>query len=183
MATAANRLDQRPDRAAVTACLIWIAAVLCLFAVARVLRPGAQQALMISGLELSLPQLCSFRALLGVDCPGCGLTRCFVLAARLRLADAWAMHPIGTLLASYLAMTIPQRLWRLTRLLTAAPTRSTLRWELLLIAALVAAAYARWMALSLGLLQRLRVSRGCAAAVDKTVPAFGPAERSRIRSV
>ncbi len=133
---------------------IWISVVLIVFLVARLLRPDTGQTLVISGLGVTLPELCSFRRLLGVDCPGCGLTRCFVLAARFRLADAWAMHPIGTLLALYLAATIPQRLWRLRQLLAGLPTRSTLAWELGLVLSLIAAAYASWGFFWLGLVGR-----------------------------
>lgn len=148
METASRRLEHRRDREAIWASLIWIAVVLGLFATARLLQLGPQQTLFFGGFKL--PPLCGFRTTFAADCPGCGLTRCFVLATRLRLAEAWAMHPIGVLLAGYLAATIPQRLWRLTRLLTARSTRSTLRWELLLVAGLVAAAYLRWLALQIG---------------------------------
>lgn len=150
MEMTAKSLEQRQERAAIWACLLWIAVVLGLFVAARLLQPGPQQRLLIGGAEL--PQLCRFRAVWGADCPGCGLTRSIVLAVRLRLAEAWTMQPVGVLFASYLAATIPQRMWRLTRLLTARPTRSTLRWELLLLATLVGIASIRWLALGLGLL-------------------------------
>jgi hypothetical protein len=148
METAIRRLEQRSEREAVWVSLIWIAVVLCLFAAARLLRLGPQETLLAGGFEL--PQLCWFRAMFAADCPGCGLTRCFVLAARLRLAEAWAMHPIGMLFAGYLAATVPLRVWRLACLATATATPSTLRWELLLVAGLITAAYFRWLALQIG---------------------------------
>lgn len=149
METVARPLELR-QRYAVWGCLIWITVVLCLFAVAAMLRPGPQQTLWAG--EVKLPQICGFREAFGVGCPGCGLTRCFVFAARLQLAEAWAVHPVGLVLIGYLALTIPQRLWRLVRLLTARTTRSTLRWELQLIAALVTVAYLRWLTQGLGML-------------------------------
>lgn len=47
---------------------------------------------------LGLPNLCGFRALTGLPCPGCGLTRALVCCCHLRFADAAAFHPFGVLL-------------------------------------------------------------------------------------
>jgi hypothetical protein len=44
----------------------------------------------------SLPQTCWTRRILGLNCPGCGLTRSFVLAADGRATGAWQVHPVGT---------------------------------------------------------------------------------------
>ena len=45
-----------------------------------------------SGWESPVP-LCLFKALTGLDCPGCGMTRAFVFIGHGRFADAVAMHP------------------------------------------------------------------------------------------
>lgn len=37
--------------------------------------------------------LCAVRALTGLDCPGCGMTRAFLLIAHGRLGEALALHP------------------------------------------------------------------------------------------
>lgn len=39
--------------------------------------------------------LCIIKWLTGLDCPGCGMTRAFLLIGHGRLADATAMHPAG----------------------------------------------------------------------------------------
>ncbi len=41
--------------------------------------------------------VCSFRALTGLPCPGCGLTRSMLATAHGDLSRAWTMHPIGIL--------------------------------------------------------------------------------------
>ena len=65
-----------------------------------------------------LPELCSFRRMLGIDCAGCGLTRSFISIGHGRLADAWSYHPAGLVLYAMAAFQLPYRsvqLWRLSR--------------------------------------------------------------------
>ena len=42
-----------------------------------------------------LPSVCAFRRLTGLPCPGCGLTRSWVLTAHGRLGQASSRHPFG----------------------------------------------------------------------------------------
>jgi hypothetical protein len=58
--------------------------------------------------HLQLFPPCPIRAVTGVRCPGCGMTRAFLLLSQLRLGDAVAANPLAPFLA--LAM-----LWRLVR--------------------------------------------------------------------
>ena len=46
-------------------------------------------------LKLPLPELCLMRRLASVDCPGCGLTRCFISLAHGDLPAAWSYNPAG----------------------------------------------------------------------------------------
>jgi hypothetical protein len=48
--------------------------------------------LLPTGWESPIP-LCLLKGLTGLDCPGCGMTRAFLLIGHGRLADAAAMHP------------------------------------------------------------------------------------------
>jgi hypothetical protein len=56
--------------------------------------------------HLALFPACPFRALTGLACPGCGMSRAFVLLSQLRLAEAVAVHPVAPLLLAAMA-------WRL----------------------------------------------------------------------
>jgi hypothetical protein len=51
-------------------------------------------ALLPVGWTSPLP-LCAVKALTGVDCPGCGMTRAFLLIAHGQLHDANYVHPVG----------------------------------------------------------------------------------------
>jgi hypothetical protein len=69
---------------------------------------------------LTLPPLCQSQALLGVPCPGCGLTRSFVHYAHGDWRAGWANHRIGGLLLLVTLAQIPYRicaLWGPRRLL------------------------------------------------------------------
>lgn len=60
-----------------------------------------------------LPESCMSRSLLGVKCPGCGLTRSFISLAHGHWADALAWHRVGWLVFLFAAVQVPYRLKRL----------------------------------------------------------------------
>jgi hypothetical protein len=139
-----ERPQQPSEHQSIGFCVLWIVAVLAVLSLARLLTPAGESGLVMPGLGVALPELCTFRRFFAADCPGCGLTRSFVLAVRFRIADAWAMHPVGTLLVFYLVGSIAPRLVRLRSLLAARPQRQAIPWEPVLGVTLVAAAYLRW---------------------------------------
>jgi hypothetical protein len=69
-----------------------------------------------------LPHTCMPRAWFGVECPGCGLTRSFILLAQGQWTEAWHQHHLGWLFALATVLQIPYRLcclrygWVLPRL-------------------------------------------------------------------
>jgi len=57
-----------------------------------------------------LPEIC-FVKRMGGTCPGCGLTRSFVLGVRGDPA-AFRLHPFGPILLALVALQVPLRTWR-----------------------------------------------------------------------
>jgi hypothetical protein len=57
------------------------------------------------------PELCQSRAWLGWDCPGCGLTRSFIHLAHGDVASSLAVHRIGWLVALWVVLQLPYRVW------------------------------------------------------------------------
>jgi hypothetical protein len=57
-----------------------------------------------------LPTICMSRAWLGIDCPGCGLTRSFVCLAQGRWRASLAYHPLGWVMAALVLVQFPYRL-------------------------------------------------------------------------
>jgi hypothetical protein len=88
-------------------------AVVALAAVLNV-RGETQVALPILGIPL--PELCYWRRLAGVECPGCGLTRCFISLAHFDLARAWHFNPAGIAIFCGVLFQVPYRSWQLFRL-------------------------------------------------------------------
>lgn len=95
-----------------------------------------------------LPELCGSKAILGVPCPGCGLTRSFLYLAQGRLRDSWEMHRLGGLLAALVVLQIPYRIHALCR-----PQRNLLpRWlSRSIVSGLIVGLIANWICRLAGL--------------------------------
>jgi hypothetical protein len=73
------------------------------------LRIGPQDQVVVPGLNLPLPEACAYRKLLGVGCPGCGMTRGFISLMRGRWQQAWDYNPGVYLVFSLVVVQIPYR--------------------------------------------------------------------------
>jgi hypothetical protein len=74
-----------------------------------------------------LPEVCQSKVLLGIECPGCGLTRSFVHLAHGDVAASLAIHPLGWLVALFVVAQIPYRLWAIATH-SAAPLGERVPW-------------------------------------------------------
>jgi hypothetical protein len=90
----------------------WLAASLAVLGLALVLQVPSEF-LAIPGMARPLPEICLSRRLLGLDCPGCGLTRCFVALAHGDIVRAWRFNPAGLF---WFAATVWQIPYRATQL-------------------------------------------------------------------
>ncbi len=59
--------------------------------------------------RIELPDTCMSRRVLGISCPGCGLTRSFVAIARGNLQGALAYNPMGPVVFLLVVLQIPYR--------------------------------------------------------------------------
>jgi hypothetical protein len=64
----------------------------------------------------AMPGSCAWQNLLAMNCPGCGLTRCFVALADGQLFRAWHYNPAGLLLFAVVVYQVPFRTAQLCRL-------------------------------------------------------------------
>lgn len=101
-------LSRRPGFGDAALGLVCLAVVLC----AAVLSATPTE---VSFFGFEVPVLCGFRRLTGFGCPGCGLTRSFVLLAHGQLLDAFRVNPIGPPTFLLVASQVPWRAWRLYR--------------------------------------------------------------------
>jgi hypothetical protein len=96
-------------------------------------------------LNAPLPELCTFRRLMGMGCPGCGLTRCFISLAHGDVRAAWSYNPAGLVLFALFVVQIPYRglqLWRIRRGIAELRPLRLAQWALGLVAVMM---FAQWI--------------------------------------
>ena len=69
----------------------------------------------------SLPGMCVSHEYLGIPCPGCGMTRCFVSIANSQWRQAWQFNAGGVLLFAVVLVQIPFGVWQMVRILAGKP--------------------------------------------------------------
>jgi hypothetical protein len=107
-------------------------------AAAFLLRIRDSESVSLRGLHMTLPTLCGSRALFGVDCPGCGLTRSIIALAAGDLSQSLQFHRVGWLMALAIVAQVPYRMYALRELRTRPVHRVWPIWfGYFLIAALV----------------------------------------------
>jgi hypothetical protein len=92
--------------------------------------------------RLPLPQTCASRSVLGLKCPGCGLTRSIIHLAQGDWRASWRDHRLGALMALVIALQIPYRLLALHQ--TSRPVIAR-RWRTVLSYVLVALLVGNWL--------------------------------------
>lgn len=106
--------------------------------------PNRAGEMRLPGFKASLPTICMFKREYGIDCPGCGLTRCFVSMGHGHVASAWRYHPTGVLLFFVVLSQIPYRLYQIRRLRRGRPEIAHWsQWALLCLT--VAALLGQWI--------------------------------------
>jgi Protein of unknown function (DUF2752) len=94
------------------------------------LRPGLLMVLIAGGLAALPFPTCGMRVVLGIPCPGCGMTRAVLAAARLDWAASMRWHPLALPLLvvagamAVLAFVVGDVAWR--RLLVAVTTTASM---------------------------------------------------------
>ena len=107
--------DGRPDTS-----LHWsmFLSASCVLVLAAVLQVRGPETVVIPIVDLPLPGTCTYKKYVGMECPGCGLTRCFISLAHCRPVAAWYFNPAGILFFAIVAGQIPFRrlqIWRIRR--------------------------------------------------------------------
>ena len=105
----------------------------------------------LPGFETALPTFCMLKREYNIDCPGCGLTRCFLSMGHGQVASAWDYHPTGVPLFVLLVAQIPYRLYQIRRLRRGRPEFA--HWALLpLLWLFVIAILGQWVLRVTGIL-------------------------------
>ena len=97
---------------------VMLATAFAVIAAAVILQVQSEERVAVRGLpDHPLPHLCVSRSLLGVSCPGCGLTRSFIYLAHGQWRESWHVHRLGWLLAGLVVVQFPYRGLILTRVM------------------------------------------------------------------
>ena len=113
-------------------------------ALALILQVRGEEDVVIPGLQVALPGTCTFKKYAGADCPGCGLTRCFVSMAHADVRRAWHFNPMGIALFVLVVSQIPFRATQLWRLRSGLPEIRLGRWGYWLLTIIVAGLLLQW---------------------------------------
>jgi uncharacterized protein DUF2752 len=123
-----NHEDSRSTQAVAVAArpdplyhLVWLSLCIATLLAALPLTVRSQSQVVLPLVGIPLPELCMTRRTFGINCPGCGMTRCFIALAHGDLASAWSYNPAGIWLFAIMAFQIPFRSVQLLRIGRALP--------------------------------------------------------------
>ncbi|MEC8389611.1 MAG: DUF2752 domain-containing protein [Planctomycetota bacterium] len=96
-----------------------LVAALCVVVVffSVTMRSTGDQHVFLPGMSVPLPELCMTKTVLGIPCPGCGMTRGFISIAHGQWTRAWAFNPVSFLVFALVVGQIPWRFVQVMRIL------------------------------------------------------------------
>lgn len=101
--------------------------------------------------DARLPSFCMLKREFGIDCPGCGMTRCFLSASHGQIVAAWDYHPLGVFVFALVVAQVPYRILQLRRIGRGCPEFT--HWALRILPwLLIVAILGQWVLRSAGAL-------------------------------
>ncbi len=128
--------------------LVILAVSVVVLGLSAVMKTEGNQLVYLPGSSIPLPESCTSRLLLGINCPACGLTRGFISISHGRFFDAWSFNPAAYLVYLFFVVQIPWQSLQVWRV------RNGLRpidqiWTYVLPVAMAAALLIQWIIRSL----------------------------------
>jgi hypothetical protein len=107
-----SKIESPADADSGMANLLWMHGMFFLMALFVVvmsilMRSEGDTAVYLPGTSLPLPDTCMAKRMLGIPCPGCGMTRAFISIGHGQLARAWDFNPASYVLYLFVAVQIP----------------------------------------------------------------------------
>jgi hypothetical protein len=121
-----------------------LAGAVAVLALCFAMQVQGESKVVVQGIREPLPELCHVRRFFGINCPGCGLTRCFLSLARGDLAAAWRFNAAGYLWFAALLFQLPYRSIQVWRASCGRDTQFPSRLSTWAILVLVAALFIQW---------------------------------------
>jgi hypothetical protein len=135
--------DPANDRIRYHATYLFLA--VAVLGLAMFLRIGPRDQVVIPGLDYDLPETCAYRQLVGIGCPGCGMTRGFISLMRGRWQQAWTYNPGVYLLFFLVVIQIPYRAIQIRRARLAYPEWRHPKLTATIVCGLVLGLIGQWL--------------------------------------
>src|SRR5262245_29390375 len=133
-----------PSRPATLYHVVLLALSACIVLLSLLLSIRGSTQVVLPLVQVPLPELCTFRRFVGLDCPGCGLTRSFISLAHGDLAAAWSYNPAGLWLFGLVLVQLPYRGYQLWRIRRGLPEIVLTRVALAVLLVFAVALLAQW---------------------------------------
>lgn len=95
--------------------LIFLTLCVGVLAASVLMRAPDEEHVFLPGAEKPIPGSCMSREIMGIDCPGCGMTRAFISLGHLRFDRAWYFNPASFLMYAFLIFQVPWQAIQLYR--------------------------------------------------------------------
>ena len=134
-----------PEGYSVIATTCWLVGSLTILVLAAVMSIGTERRVFLPGLDLPIPELCTLKSRMNIDCPGCGMTRSFIHFAHGRFLDGIRMNPASLLVFLFVAMQVPAAV---TRFMLGKFSRIAVawtRWNEVALIVMPSVAFVQWI--------------------------------------
>ena len=98
----------------------------------------------LPGALLPMPESCTSKMLLGIDCPGCGMTRAFISISHGQFVHAWNFNPASFVAYLFVAVQLPWQILQMWRIWQRRPPIDNL-WIYFLPVVMVVAMISQWL--------------------------------------
>jgi hypothetical protein len=89
------------------------------------MRSEGETTVLLPGMYFPLPESCTAKIFLGINCPGCGLTRAFISISSGEFGRAWHFNPASFAVYAFVIVQIPWNAYQAFRIFVGqAPIRS-----------------------------------------------------------
>jgi hypothetical protein len=113
VAVAPNAIRQLPPeflRSEITLHTVFATFAAIVILLSIFMRHDGPESVFLPGLNVPMPEICSSRRVLGVDCPGCGLTRSFIAISHGDVSRAWRLNRASIAVYLFVAIQVPWHL-------------------------------------------------------------------------
>jgi hypothetical protein len=124
---------------------VWLALAAGVLIASAALATDNRSQVVLPVVRWPLPPLCGMQRVVGLPCPGCGLTRCFIALAHGDVRAGWSYNPAGLALFPLVALQVPLRTWQLWRLRRGLPEVALGMATPLVIGGVAAALFTQWV--------------------------------------